>query len=157
MLALGDALLAGKRTLAGKIASLCSDQAGASALEFSLFAGLLIFGVLNTADISIYVYKRMQVENATEMAAQAVWKACDPSQGYLPATTSCPGLNAAITGGAQSTSLGAQVSIKAGFPTEGYYCLNGSGALQLPARESRIDAIWSRSSGTRFWTTYHTS
>ena len=126
-----EILLGSRRKLAGQIAAVSSDQRGASALEFALFAGLLVFGVLNTVDISIYIYKRMQVENATEMAVQAAWKACDPSNGFLPATTSCPALNNAITGGAQSTSLGDQVSIEAGSPSEGYYCLNDSGALQL--------------------------
>jgi Flp pilus assembly protein TadG len=82
----------GIATLYGKIASLRSNQNGTSALEFSFFTGILIFGVLNVVDISVYLYQRMQVENATQMAVQAAWKACDPSKGYLPATTSCPEL-----------------------------------------------------------------
>ena len=105
----------------------------ASALEFAIFAGILSFGLLNTADISIYIYKRMQVENATEMAAQAAWKACDPSKGYLPATLSCPDLTTAITQAAQSTTLGDQVTIATGSPQEGFYCLNDAGTLQLVA------------------------
>lgn len=116
-----------------KFAALGVDQRGASALEFAIFAAVLTFAILNTADISIYIYKRMQLENATEMAVQAAWKVCDPSQGYLPATTSCPGLNAAITEAAQSTSLGDRVTIEAGSPSEGYYCLNTSGSLQFVA------------------------
>src|SRR5215467_1483988 len=118
------------RTLVERIAALCSDQRGASAIEFALFAGILCFGLLNTADISIYIYKRMQVENATEMSVQAAWKACDPSQSQLPATVNCPGLTTAITRAAQSTTLGNNVIIQAGSPTEAYYCLNSSGALQ---------------------------
>ena len=58
-----------------KACALNPDERGASALEFAIFAGILAFGLLNTADVSIYIYKRMQVENATEMAAQAAWKA----------------------------------------------------------------------------------
>jgi len=118
------------RKLAEKITAIRSDERGVSALEFAIFAGILSFGLLNTADISIYIYKRMQVENATEMAVQAAWKACDPNQNQLPATTSCPGLTTAITNAAHSTTLGTQVSIQAGSPTEAYYCLNSSGALQ---------------------------
>jgi Flp pilus assembly protein TadG len=121
-----------------KFAVFGADQNGASALEFALFVGILAFGVLNTADISIYVYKRMQVENATEMAVQAAWKACDPSLGYLPATTSCPNLTTAITNAAQSTTLGNQILIMAGSPSEGYYCLNSSGALQYVAAVTSI-------------------
>jgi Flp pilus assembly pilin Flp len=120
MIAMKKILCGGACSLVKKITALLADQRGASALEFALFAGILCFGLLNTADISIYIYKRMQVENATEMAVQAAWKACDPSKGQLPATTSCPGLNAAITGAVQSTSLGNQVSFQAGSPSEAY-------------------------------------
>lgn len=130
MTAVREIFLKSRRKLAEQIVAICSDQHGASALEFALFAALLVFGMLNTVDISIYIYKRMQVENATEMAVQAAWKACDPSQGFLPATTSCPGLDGAITGAAQSTTLGDQVSFQPGSPYEAYYCLNDSGALQ---------------------------
>ena len=119
-----------------KACALKTDERGASALEFAIFAGILAFGLLNTADISIYIYKRMQVENATEMAAQAAFKTCDPSKGYLPATLSCPGLTTAITQAAQSTALGTEVSIATGSPTEGFYCLNDAGALQLIANAS---------------------
>jgi Flp pilus assembly protein TadG len=118
------------RTLAKKITALRSDQHGASAIEFALFAGILCFGLLNTADISIYIYKRMQVENASEMSVQAAWKACDPSNSQLPATVNCPGLTTAITRAAQSTTLGNNVTIQTGSPAEAYYCLNSSGALQ---------------------------
>ena len=119
-----------------KASALKQDERGASALEFAIFAGILAFGLLNTADISIYIYKRMQVENATEMAAQAAWKACDPSKGYLPATLSCPNLTTAMTQAAQSTALGNQVTIATGSPQEGFYCLNDAGALQHIANAS---------------------
>jgi Flp pilus assembly protein TadG len=124
---------AGIAALCKKIVLLRSNQKGASALEFSLFAGILIFGVLNIVDISIYIFQRMQVENAAQVAVQAAWKECDPSKGYLPATTSCPDLTTSITNAAQSTSLGNQIAIQQGSPSEGYYCLNTSGALQLVA------------------------
>jgi Flp pilus assembly protein TadG len=106
------------------------DVKGTSAIEFSFFAGLLSFALLNTADISIYVYKRMQVENAAQMAAQTIFKLCDPSKGYLPATTSCPGLNTAVTNAIQSTSLGSNVTLQSGSLTEAWYCVNSSGSLQ---------------------------
>lgn len=115
------------------LAAFWSHQRGASALEFAIFAAVLAFAMLNTADVSIYIYKRMEVENASEMAVQAAWKACDPLKGYVPATANCPDLATTITAAAQSTSLGNQVSIQAGSPSEGYYCLNSSGALQYVA------------------------
>ena len=107
-----------------------SDERGTSAIEFAFFASILSFAILNVADISIYLYKRMQVENATQMGAQAAWKACDPSKNQLPATTNCPSLTTAITNAIHSTSLSTAVSLNAGSPTEGYYCVNSSGQLQ---------------------------
>ena len=124
------------RKLTSSASALQTDERGASALEFAIFAGMLAFGLLNTADISIYIYKRMQLENATEMAAQAAWKACDPSKGYLPATLSCPNLTTLMTQAAQSTGLGNQVTIATGSPQEGFYCLNDAGALQHIANAS---------------------
>jgi Flp pilus assembly protein TadG len=116
------------RNATKKVVAIWSDHRGVSAIEFSFFAGVLSLGVINTADISIYIYKRMQLENATQMGAQAAWKTCDPS--HLPATTNCPGLMTAITHAVQSTSLGTQVSLQTESPSEGYYCVNSSNALQ---------------------------
>jgi Flp pilus assembly protein TadG len=124
------------RKIAVSASALKTDERGASALEFAIFVGILSFGLLNTADISIYIYKRMQLENAAEMAAQAAWKACDPSKGYLPATLSCPNLTTTITQAAQSTALGNHVTIAVGSPQEGFYCLNDTGALQHIANAS---------------------
>jgi hypothetical protein len=117
-------------TMARKTADMRRDQSGVSAIEFAFVSGLLVLGLLNTIDVSIYLYQRMELENATQMGVQAVWKACDPNDGHLPATTSCPGLTTAITKAVQSTSLGGRVSLGSGSPAEGYYCLNSSGALQ---------------------------
>ncbi len=121
--------LAIARKVTKQVQAITSDQRGVSAIEFSFFAALLAFGLLNTADISIYIYQRMEVENATQMGAQQAWNTCDPSKGQLPATTNCAGLTTAITTAVQSTSLGSQVSLQSGSPAEGYYCLNSSGAL----------------------------
>jgi Flp pilus assembly pilin Flp len=110
-----------------------TDERGTSAIEFAFFASILAFAILNVADISIYLYKRMQVENATQMGAQAAWNACtsaNPGMNLLPATTMCSGLTTAITNAIHSTSLSTAVSLQAGSPAEGYYCVNGSGQLQ---------------------------
>jgi Flp pilus assembly protein TadG len=110
--------------------ALTSDQRATSAIEFAFFAGLLCIGLLNMTDVSIYIYQRMELENATEMGAQAAWKTCDPNNNQVPATTNCSGLTTAITNAVQGTSLGTAVSLQSGSPTEGYYCVNSSGALQ---------------------------
>jgi Flp pilus assembly protein TadG len=109
-------------------ASLRRNQRGVAAIEFAMFGLFLSVGMLNVADIGIYLYERMEVENATEMGAQAAWKTCPLSQ--LPATVNCSGLNAAVTTAVQSTSLGTQVSLQSGSPSEGYYCVNSSNALE---------------------------
>ena len=114
--------------LAHATKAMWSDRRGVAAIEFGLFVIFLSLGLANVADVSMYIYQRMQVENATQVAAQAAWKTCDLSQ--LPATTSCPGLATAVQTAVQSTSLGTSVSLISGSPSEGYYCVNSSNALQ---------------------------
>jgi Flp pilus assembly protein TadG len=99
-----------------------------AAVEFALIAGVMIYAFLNAVDVGLYLYEEMQVENATQVAAQAAWTACAPPQ--LPATTNCPGLQSAMSTAVQSTSLGARVTLQSGTPSEGYYCLNASNVLQ---------------------------
>ena len=104
------------------------DCRGVAAVEFAFIAGFLSLAVANVSDISIYLYKRMEVENAALVGTMNALKACDPS--HLPATVYCPGLTAAVTAAIQSTSLGSAVTLSGGAVTEGYYCVNASGALQ---------------------------
>jgi Flp pilus assembly protein TadG len=111
-----------------KAALLKADRRGVAAVEFAIFAGFLSFATLNVAEISTYIYQRMEVENATEMAAQAAWQNCDWV--HLPATTNCPGLSNAVQSAMQSTSLGTRVALQSGSPSEGYYCVNSSNALE---------------------------
>jgi len=106
------------------------DKRGVAAVEFSIAATLVIVGILNAVDLGLYEYWRMQVENAAQVGAQAAWKTCYDTSAMLPATTKCSGLNDAITAAIRSTSLGTAVSLSSGAPTEGYYCVNTSGALQ---------------------------
>src|SRR3954447_26218264 len=89
-----------------------ADRRGVAAVEFGLFAIFLSLALVNVTDVSIYIYQRMQAENATQVAVQAAWKTCDPSQ--LPATTKCAGLATALQKALQSTSLGARISLVSG-------------------------------------------
>jgi Flp pilus assembly protein TadG len=114
--------------LARKTAAAWADQRGVAAIEFGIFAVLLAASLANVADVSIYVYQRMQVENATEIAAQAALKTCAAT---LPATTNCPNLLTVVQRAMQSTSLGTAVTLQSGSPSEGYYCIDTHGALQL--------------------------
>jgi Flp pilus assembly protein TadG len=120
--------------LAGNTKAIWADRSGVAAVEFGLFAIFLATALANVTDVSIYIYQRMQVDNATQVAAQAAWKACDLS--HLPATTNCPGLTAAMQSALQSTSLGTSVSMVSGSPAEGYYCVNSSNALQYVSNVS---------------------
>ena len=116
-----------------KIRSLRRDQRGVAAIEFALFASAISIGMLNVVDVAIFAYQKMEVDNATEMAAQAAWKTCPPfdpnGNPLLPATLKCSGLSAAVTAAVQSTSLGTKVKLQSGSPAEGYYCVNSSAAL----------------------------
>ena len=113
---------------AGRTKAIWVDRRGVAAVEFAFFAIFLSFALANVTDASIYLYQRMQAENATQVAVQAAWKACDLPK--LPATTNCPGLTLAIQNAIQSTSLGTRVTLMSGSPSEGYYCVNSSNALQ---------------------------
>jgi Flp pilus assembly protein TadG len=104
------------------------DRRGVAAIEFAFIAGFLSLAVLNVSDTGIYLYKRMEVENAALVGTMSALKACDPV--HLPATVNCPGLNAAVTAAIQSTSLGNAVTLSGGAVSEGYYCVNSSNALQ---------------------------
>lgn len=113
---------------ASRTKEIWAGQRGVAAIEFSVFAIFLSLALMNVTDVSIYIFQRMQAENATQVAAQAAWKACDLSK--LPATTNCPGLATAVRNALGSTSLGTRVSLISGSPSEGYYCVNSSNALQ---------------------------
>src|SRR6516165_5298081 len=95
--------------LARKIRAAWADQRGVAAIEFGIFSIMLAASLANVADVSIYIYQRMQVENATEMAAQAALKTCG---NQLPATVNCPNLLGAMQLALQSTSLGNAVTFQ---------------------------------------------
>jgi len=116
--------------LAHKSRAAWADQRGVAAIEFGIFSILLFASLANVTDVSIYIYQRMQVENATEVAAQAALKTCGSSS-TLPATTNCANLLTAVTTAMQSTSLGTAVTLQNGSPSEGYYCINTGGSLQF--------------------------
>jgi Flp pilus assembly protein TadG len=113
--------------LACKTGAAWADQRGVAAIEFGFFAIFLALALANVTDVSIYIYQQMQVENATQVAAQAASKTCSTN---LPATTNCPNLLTTMQRALQSTSLGTAVTLQNGSPTEGYYCINSSNALQ---------------------------
>lgn len=100
-----------------------SEQGGAAAAEFALVLSLLAIPILNVVDFALYAWNRMQVDNAAQVAAQAAWATCVPPT-FLPATSNCPGMTAAVTAAAQSTTLGTGITVTS--TTENYYCVNTS-------------------------------
>src|SRR5260370_21086890 len=116
---------------AGRTGAIWADQRGVAAVEFGLFAIFLSLALVNVTDVSIYIYQRMQAENATEVAAQAAWKACDLT--VLPPTTACSNFAASVTAvqnALASTFLGTRAAFVSGSASVGYYCVNSSNALQ---------------------------
>ncbi len=104
------------------------DSKGLAAIEFSFIASILSLAVLNVSDFTVYFYDRMEVDEAAQMGAQAAWNTCGLNN--VPATTNCSGMSAAVTSAVQSTSLGTSVTLQSGSPSEAWYCVNSSGALQ---------------------------
>jgi len=54
------------------IRALSTDRRGVAAIEFGIFAPLLFLALANVMDVTMYLYQRMQVQNATEVAAHSV-------------------------------------------------------------------------------------
>lgn len=113
-----------------RAAKFWGDEAGAAAAEFVLWLGLLVLPLINAVDLGVYVFRKMQVEMAAQAGTHAVWRLCDTSS-ELPAVTNCSGLATTIQAAVQSTTLGSTVTVAAGSPVEGYYCVNSSGDLTL--------------------------
>ena len=109
------------------------DYRGSAGVEFALTVGLLTIPLLSAVDVGVYTYDKIQLENAAQVAGQSVWATCTSSS-MLPATnsTKCPGLQAAITSAAQTSSLSTGVTVTS--VSEGYYCIAASGATGLLTR-----------------------
>ncbi len=103
------------------------DQRGVAALEFAITAPIALLVLVNRYDFLSYVSRRMAVQDAVQMAVQAIRSTCDAA--HVPATTYCSSLNSAITTAIQSTSFGNQIT-SAGAPAEDYYCVNSASVLQ---------------------------
>ncbi|HEY3695376.1 TadE family protein [Phenylobacterium sp.] len=111
------------------------DTRGSAAAEMAIWATVLIVPVLSVVDLGVYAFQKMQVESAAQGAVAAVWRFCDTA-GELPAVQNCTSLLTNMNAGAQNTSLGATVTVTG--VTEGYYCRNGAGDLQLVGTTAAI-------------------
>jgi Flp pilus assembly protein TadG len=113
------------------------ETRGAAAVEFVLWLAVLVLPLMNAVDLGVYVFQKMQVQMAAQAATHAVWRDCDKAA-ELPAVVNCTGLASTIQTAAQSTSLGANVTVVAGSPSEGYYCVDSAGALKLVGVAGKI-------------------
>jgi Flp pilus assembly protein TadG len=105
-----------------------SDRRGSAAVEFALWAVALVVPIASAVDAGFYTYQNMELNNAAQAAAQAAWSLCNSST-LLPAATQCTGLQTNLATAAHSTSLGTSAVLQTS--SEGYYCMNSAGALQL--------------------------
>jgi Flp pilus assembly protein TadG len=105
-----------------------ASEAGNALIEFAFVAPILVTLLLNLFDFSALIWARMETDYSAQMGAQAAFKSC--AGGTMPAMTNCAGITTAVTTAAQSTSLGSNVSLASGYPTEDYYCTTGSNTLQ---------------------------
>jgi len=114
------------------------NTGGAAAAEFALVLPLLAYIFLNVADLSMYIWSKMEVDLAAQSAVGAARYTCDGTSATkaVPATvgTNCSGYAAAMLSAAQTTSLGTNVTLPA--TSEGWYCATSTGALTLVAAAS---------------------
>jgi|SRR5579863_4242340 len=115
------------RKSCGAAPKLAGNSRGAATVEFALIFGILVVVMLNGTEIARWYNSKMELDNATEMAVQAVTTTCDST--HLPATTACPTYNTVISTALASTTLGSLVVQTGGSPADSYYCLNASGQL----------------------------
>lgn len=104
------------------------DTRGVAAAEFAIWVTVLTVPLLSALDLGLYTFQNMELNNAAQAAAQAAWSLCNTAA-MLPAATKCTGLQTALATAAHSTGLGTSAALQGG--TEGYYCMDTSGALQL--------------------------
>jgi Flp pilus assembly pilin Flp len=108
--------------------SLRGNRRGTASIEFGVVAGTLVLVMLNGVEVARYYYGKTQLQNAVNMAGAAVWDACE-TLAQLPTSSNCSTRGTRLTNALQSTSLGSAVTLSSGFPTEQWYCVNGSGVL----------------------------
>src|SRR5258707_15768188 len=95
--------------------SLRSNKSGLATIEFAMIVSFLGIALLNVSDVAVYLFDKIQVNNATQMGAQAAWASCDLN--HLPASVKCPAMNGAVTTAIQATALGTGVTLQSGSPS----------------------------------------
>jgi Flp pilus assembly protein TadG len=112
-----------------RLAGFIGDTRAAVAAEMAMILPGIAFVMLNVVDLSSYIWSRMQVDLAAHEAVGAARALCADDED-LPATENCADLDATMAAAAQTTSLGANVTIAADATEEHYYCADAEGELQ---------------------------
>lgn len=90
-----------------------------------MLGSVLLVMTVNVVDVGLLTVRQMQVDNAAEMAVQAVYSACNSFS--APASTTCATYSSKITTATQSTSLGSSITSTA---SEKNCCANAGGQLE---------------------------
>jgi hypothetical protein len=111
------------------IRPLLQDERAAAASEMALVLPAVAFILLNVVDFSVYLYTRMQVDLAAQEAVGVARSVSYDNECEAPVLShaNCSSLEDDMEAAAQSTSLGANVSI--GGTLEDRYCAATSGEL----------------------------
>jgi Flp pilus assembly protein TadG len=116
------------------------DETGAAAVEMALFLVILAPLLLNVIDVGFYLYKRTEVENAAQVAAQAAWSQCDtPPTAAQTLSGVCPGLTSVVTAAVKTTTLSDAVTwanVGSIDTDSGYRCPDGTNSVFTNATNS---------------------
>ena len=119
---------------------LLRETRGAAAAEFAIWVPVVMIPLMSVGDVSMYVYRSMQVQNAAQIGAQAGWRACGSASQVDSAAANCSAFSNAVSAGIQNTSLGNKVTLVSGYPQEGYYCTTTSGTLTLVGTSGTVSS-----------------
>lgn len=95
-----------------------ADTSGAAALEFVICLLVLVPAFMSIADLATYIYRGIQVGNAAQAAAQAVWTKCTTAP-----ISGCTSIDTYVANGIQyGSALGTAVTEVSGQRHAEYYC-----------------------------------
>lgn len=98
------------------------EDRGAAAVEFAVWMVIIVWPLLNVVDLGLYVFQKMQVDNAGQAAVQQIFNNCGQTT-LSPVLANCSSTKVTngANYGAQSTSLGNTVTVA--YKTE---CVGGA-------------------------------
>lgn len=84
-------------------------------MEFAVWLVALAYPFVNAADLAVYAFRKVEVQNAAQMAVQAAFNTCGQNFS-TPVYTSCNTVNSnaganAVTAAVKTTTLGSRVSV----------------------------------------------